>query len=338
MPVGEKKVGLPELFYDLVFVYALFRTTELEHHADEADYATFLISLVILFTVWLYQSIYINRFGDNSWRDRLFLFADMFLLLFLSNAVGSDWLANFVPFNLALGLLVGNVCLQYLLQLARHASPEQRRRIKLVAGLRGLTTATVLGSLLFPANIGQWVALGGFGLGWILPAFVRHKQPAVNFPHLLERLNGLVIIFFGETVIDIASYFHVAKFEIGALPVIVILFAMFTVYVMQFSYFIDEHKAQNSGALPSYSHYAVLIGIALTTGHWRGCTKTASLPLSPSECCGSVWACFISGLPPTRRTTSPNTADRNGFGFFRRPYSLSAQGWPPFYRRSPLLS
>ncbi|WP_283120949.1 low temperature requirement protein A [Neisseria subflava] len=51
MPVGEKKVGLPELFYDLVFVYALSRTTELVHHADEADYVTFLISLVILFTV-----------------------------------------------------------------------------------------------------------------------------------------------------------------------------------------------------------------------------------------------------------------------------------------------
>ena len=82
MPVGEKKVGLPELFYDLVFAYALSRTTELVHHADEADYVTFLISLVILFTVWLYQSIYINRFGDNSWQDRLFLFADMFLLLF----------------------------------------------------------------------------------------------------------------------------------------------------------------------------------------------------------------------------------------------------------------
>ena len=128
-----------------------------------------------------------------------------------------------------------------------------------------MTATTVLGSLLFPANIGQWVALGGFGLGWILPAFVSHKQPAVNFPHLLERLNGLVIIFFGETVIDIVPYFHAAKFEIGTLPVIVILFAMFTVYVMQFSYFIDEHKAQNSGALPSYSHYAVLIGIALAT-------------------------------------------------------------------------
>ena len=71
--------------------------------------------------------------------------------------------------------------------------------------------------------------------------------------------------FFGETVIDIVPYFHAAKFEIGTLPVIVILFAMFTVYVMQFSYFIDEHKAQNSGALPSYSHYAVLIGIALAT-------------------------------------------------------------------------
>ena len=265
MPVGEKKVGLPELFYDLVFVYALSRTTELVHHADEADYVTFLISLVILFTVWSYQIIYINRFSDNSWRDRLFLFADMFLLLFLSNAMGSDWLANFVPFNLALGLLVGSVCLQYLLQFARHASPKQRRRIKLVAGLRGLTAAMVLGSLLFPAHIRQWVALGGFGLGWILPTFVSHKQPAVNFPHLLERLNGLVIIFFGETVIDIAPYFHVAKFEIGALPVIVILFAMFTVYVMQFSYFINEHKAQNSGALPSYSHYAVLIGIALVT-------------------------------------------------------------------------
>ena len=185
-----------------------------------------------------------------------------------------------------------------------------------MAGLRGLTATTVLGSLLFPANIGQWVALGGFGLGWILPAFVSHKQPAVNFPHLLERLNGLVIIFFGETVIDIVPYFHAAKFEIGTLPVIVILFAMFTVYVMQFSYFIDEHKAQNSGALPSYSHYADTDRPSLwQRWHWRGCTKTAPLPLSPPECCGSVWVCFISGLPPTRRTTSPNTATRNGFGF-----------------------
>ena len=142
----------------------------------------------------------------------------------------------------------------------------------------------------------------------------------MNFPHLLERLNGLVIIFFGETVIDIVPYFHAAKFEIGTLPVIVILFAMFTVYVMQFSYFIDEHKAQNSGALPSYSHYAVLIGIALATVAlaWLHQNSTATAE--------------------SARTTSPNTATRNGFGFFRRPYSLSAQSWPPFYRRSPLLS
>ena len=175
-----------------------------------------------------------------------------------------------MPFNLALGLLVGSVCLQYLLQLARHASPKQRRRIKLVAGLRGLTAAMVLGSLLFPAHIRQWVALGGFGLGWILPTFVSHKQPAVNFPHLLERLNGLVIIFFGETVIDIAPYFHVAKFEIGALPVIVILFAMFTVYVMQFSDFVEINSVVYTFGFclkTRLSSYPALSRMSIDTGN-----------------------------------------------------------------------
>ena len=90
MPVGEKEVGLPGLFNDMLVLYALSSAAEMIQHDDDADYATFLIALMIMFKVWLYQSIYINRFGNNSWRDRLFLFADMFLLLFLSNAVGSD--------------------------------------------------------------------------------------------------------------------------------------------------------------------------------------------------------------------------------------------------------
>jgi bacterial low temperature requirement A protein (ltrA) len=120
--------------------------------------------------------------------------------------------------------------------------------------------------------------------------------------------------------------FHAAKFEIGALPVIVILFAMFTVYVMQFSYFIDEHKAQNSGALPSYSHYAVLIGIALATVAlaWLHQNSTAT-----AESARMLWlglGVFYLGVAANTPHNKPEHRRRNGFGFFRRPYSLSAQG------------
>lgn len=92
----------------------------------------------------------------------------------------------------------------------------------------------------------------------------------MNFPHLLERLNGLVIIFFGETVIDIAPYFHVAKFEIGALPVIVILFAMFTVYVMQFSYFVEINSVVYTFGFclkTRLSSYPALSRMSIDTGN-----------------------------------------------------------------------
>ena len=177
MPVGEKKVGLPELFYDFGVCICLIphhragaprRRSRLRHVSDFAGDSVY--RLVI--PEHLHQPLRRQLLGGIG----CFCLPICFCCCFCPMRWAATGWRILCRFNLALGLLVGNVCLQYLLQLARHASPEQRRRIKLVAGLRGLTAATVLGSLLFPANIGQWVALGGFGLGWILPAFVRHKH------------------------------------------------------------------------------------------------------------------------------------------------------------------
>ncbi len=260
----EKKVQLSELFYDLVFVYAVSQATELLHYQHEAHFGTFLIVMTVMTSAWLYQSIYINRFGDNSWRDRFFLFANMFLLLWLSNAVNSNWQVYFVPFQSLLAALVGTVCLQYLLQLPRIKTTAERRGLWTVIAMRGFTVVALLAALSFEPHIGRWVALGGVGISWFLPMFFSQKQPPVNFPHLLERLGGLVIIVFGETIIDIAPYFNPRHFESDSLWVLGTVFALFAYYAIQFNH-ITQHRQHTSGALLAYSHYAVLTGISMVT-------------------------------------------------------------------------
>ncbi|MFR0771547.1 MAG: low temperature requirement protein A [Limosilactobacillus pontis] len=58
----------------------------------------------------------------------------------------------------------------------------------------------------FPNHVGI-AALGGVIISWIAPAFTgkytRHNP--IIFSHLVERLTALIIVMFGETIINIAG-------------------------------------------------------------------------------------------------------------------------------------
>ena len=69
--ITHKRVEYTELFYDLVFVYAISKTTALIHHLDNGmvtfeSMLTFLLTLIILLNNWLIQTGFTNRHGKNS--------------------------------------------------------------------------------------------------------------------------------------------------------------------------------------------------------------------------------------------------------------------------------
>lgn len=59
-----------ELFYDLIFVYAISRITMMIHHPIDGSlppriYVEFIIVVIFVLQIWLYQIVYINRFGTS---------------------------------------------------------------------------------------------------------------------------------------------------------------------------------------------------------------------------------------------------------------------------------
>lgn len=58
-----KKVSLMELFYDLLFVYAIAKMIGQIHHLHHGilaweDFRSFLIILASLLMIWMYQTLY----------------------------------------------------------------------------------------------------------------------------------------------------------------------------------------------------------------------------------------------------------------------------------------
>ncbi|MXQ49175.1 hypothetical protein GRB29_07280 [Streptococcus pneumoniae] len=140
----HKKVSIPELFFDLVYVYAIGRSMTLIHHLQDGfiplgDFIIFTLSFLFLINIWVYQTVFLNRYGTESIKNHAFLFLDMGLLLLLSNSFSLEWQGQFTPFVILVLLLTASLFSQYFLALKDHKSPEHQELIKnylLILGVR----------------------------------------------------------------------------------------------------------------------------------------------------------------------------------------------------------
>lgn len=267
-----KKVEVTELFYDLVFVYAISQMTSLLEHTEHGMIAlpsllAFAVSFIILINSWMYQTVFTNRYGRYAVMDSLILFADMAILLFLSNSLASDLRAVFRPFCLALGLLSLSLLLQYALKYGSARAEADRRLIRDYIVMLAIRSGLILAGAVLPFRAGVAVALSGVLIGWVMPSFfVRNMRPTpVNFPHLVERLTLLVIITFGETIVGIASWFTLETLNLWSVLVFVIVVAMFGCYVIAFNKLIDEENDADTGVGLIYTHYPILLGVSFVT-------------------------------------------------------------------------
>ena len=82
-----KPVGMFELFYDLVFVYAISRITAMIHHPIDGKiplitYLQFLLVVIVVMQIWLYQTLYFNRNSKNRLIDIAGLLINMFTAVY----------------------------------------------------------------------------------------------------------------------------------------------------------------------------------------------------------------------------------------------------------------
>lgn len=270
--IKHKRVEFSELFYDLVFVFAISKATALIHPLHSGVVAwdsllDFFISVMVIINSWMIQTIYTNRYGTNSLFNMVIMFINMGLMLFMSNMIGYNWQQWFYYTCWAVGTLTLTLFFQYLVEFFRKSTDNtDRESIKGFLWLTGLGSLGVYLAALFPIYVGAYIFIASILLTFIVPIFLITKDEhfQVNLPHLIERVSLLVIITFGEMVVGLASFFTVENFSIYSVLNFVIMLSLFLFYFGEFDHAIDEGSSQK-GLFVIYSHYPIFIGLMLMT-------------------------------------------------------------------------
>lgn len=270
--IKHKRVEFSELFYDLVLVFAISKTTALIHHLQNGiltwnSLFDFFMSLLVLINSWMIQTVYTNRYGKNSLFNMVIMFINMGLFLFISNMIGHDWQLYFHSFCWAVGTLTLTLFFQYLVEYYRKSTDaSDRKSIKGFLWMTGLRTFGVYLAALLPINLGIYVFVLSILLTFIMPITMtrRAKHFQVNLPHLIERISLLVIITFGEMIMGLANFFTIENFSIYSVLYFIIMLSLFLFYFGQFDHAIDETSNQKEIFL-IYSHYPIFIGLIMLT-------------------------------------------------------------------------
>ena len=270
--IKHKRVEFSELFYDLVMVFAISKTTALIHHLHDgiltwSSLFDFLMSLLVLVNFWMIETVYTNRYGKNSLFNMVIMFINMSLLLLISNMIGHDWQLYFHSFCWAVGTLTLTLFFQYLVEYYRKSTDTvNRKSIKGFIWMTGLRTFGIYLAALLPINLGIYVFVLSILLTFIMPITMTRKGERfqVNLPHLIERISLLVIITFGEMIMGLANFYTLEDFSIYSILYFIIMVALFMFYFTQFDHAIDEASNQN-GIFLIYSHYSIFIGLLMIT-------------------------------------------------------------------------
>ena len=199
-----------ELFFDLVFVYAISRITAMIYHPVNggillATFLEFLLVVVVVMEIWLYQVVYFNRYSKNNFLDIAGLVLNMFTAVYLANNINTEWRITFHYFNIAMVVMIATIFCQYLFTSVNETN--DKREFLFILGIEFLLV--ILG-LVLGYSVGIYFCIAAYIIGLILPIFLweKFKAERVNFPHLVERVSLIVIIAFGEAIVNLANYFN----------------------------------------------------------------------------------------------------------------------------------
>lgn len=260
-----KPVGMFELFYDLVFVYAISRITAMIHHPVNGSillvtFLQFLLVVIVVMQIWLYQVIYFNRYSNNQFLDIGGLVLNMFVAVYLANNINTEWQITFHYFNIAMAVMILILFCQYLFVKADN---NDKQAFLIILGIEFIL---IIVGLIIGYPVGVYFCISGYIVGFILPLFLKgmFKAERVNFPHLVERVSLIVIIAFGEAIVNLTSYFNSKTPLVYAAFLFLSLVLMFASYVVLSDKLIDHHQI-SKGFVLMYSHIAIVVAILLST-------------------------------------------------------------------------
>lgn len=289
----EGRVGFAELFFDLVFVFAITQVSHhLLHHFTLHGALEAGLMFLAVWWVWIYTTWVLNRLDPDAFRVRMLLFALMVLGLFVSMAIpkafedrGLVFALCFVAMQLGRSLFV----------LAHSEAGTQVRQTY------GRITLWFVASALF--WIGGAMVEGDARLAlWAVALLVEYLGPMANYrvpglgrdatqnwtvkgAHMAERCGLFVIIALGETLLVSGATF--ADMEWTGTGVRAFVWSVVLSVAMWWIYFhIGHHRgahqietAADPGRVArlsfTYAHIPIVAGVVLSA---VGCERVIAHP------------------------------------------------------------
>ena len=179
--IKHKNVEFTELFYDLVFVYAISRTTALIHHLHNGivsgeAFSTFIVTTFVLIDAWMMQTVFTNQYGKNSFLNISTMFIKMVVLLVFTDMIVNDWHDHFNYLCWTIAALSFMFFVQYFAQYYSYESTkEERHSIRGFLAVTGLRVFGMLAAGLFPIYPGFYIYLVTIIVTFLMPIYYRNR-------------------------------------------------------------------------------------------------------------------------------------------------------------------
>ncbi|MGW4380268.1 low temperature requirement protein A [Kitasatospora sp. NPDC004531] len=265
--MGEKRVTWAELYFDLVFVFAVTQVSALlHHHHDWAGCGRALVAFVPVYWCWVGTTVQANIRDVDNPRDRIGIFAvglaGLFMALALPGAFGDR------------GVLFGGAYWAARLVLIGLLARRVRRIWLGPYGVAAFVSGPLLvvgGLLPSPARELLWAA--GATADLSAPLVFRRRLAAVDYHpgHLPERFGLFLLVALGESIVGIGAPVAGAPLHPGQLLSVAVAFVISCALWWQyFGYAADamRHVLETATSrrdvlrrVFSYGHLALIAGV-----------------------------------------------------------------------------
>ena len=268
----ELSVSPLELFFDLVFVFAITQIVALiEHDLTPAGVAKGALVLAMIYWGWSLFTWTLNAMGTDRMDVRIGLLVAMAMSLLMARVIpdafgdgGPYFVGAYFVFR-----LVANV-LSY-----RSASPERRQVVSRFVPVTLLASAVAVagGFVADPAR--TWIWLASLLIDLVAARAAEQGDWQIKAGHFAERYGLLVIIALGESIVAIGA--GISSSRVGLTLGVTLIVATVATALLWWSYFdwvaerVESYLRSLSGiasgsfARDAYTilHYPLVAGIVL---------------------------------------------------------------------------
>jgi low temperature requirement protein LtrA len=304
---GQQRVTNVELFFDLVYVFAITQLTRfLEEDLTWQGVSRALLLLLAIWWAWIYTAWVTNWLHPDARAVRIVLFGAMLASLIVSatlpDAFGERGLVFAVTYVI---MQLGRTC---FVVLAARRDPMLRRNFQRITAWLVLSGACwLIGG--FQSGTGRdvlWVVavlldLAGPAAGFFVPGLGRSTTGDWNIAgdHLAERCQLFMIIALGESILDTGKSLGDEPFTAPRVTAFVLAFlgtvALWWVYFDRSAE--DSNRAIATSADPgrlgrsayTYFHLPMVAGIIVTA------VADEKVIAHPAEGSAAVTACILGG-------------------------------------------